>query len=61
MPDTVHVTPELRKHRALCPKCARKGLGFANHPHAYGWRDYSRARCRYCEARFPIVSPEEAH
>jgi hypothetical protein len=22
------------------------------HPHAYGWKDWSKARCRFCKATF---------
>ena len=35
-----------------CPKCNRKGLHYANHPHAFGWKDYSLIVCRFCKARF---------
>lgn len=44
----------LRKGRKPCPKCKRKGVGYAMHPHAYGWKDYERAKCRYCNAYFKI-------
>jgi uncharacterized Zn-finger protein len=44
----------VQKGRAPCPKCQRKGLGYANHPHAFGWKDYGRTRCRYCKAVFKI-------
>ena len=37
-----------------CPKCGRKGVGYASHPHAYGWKDYSKAECRYCMAIFKL-------
>jgi len=39
---------EVYKGRAKCPGCGKKGLGFANHAHAYGHKDYSRFSCRYC-------------
>lgn len=42
--------------RAECPECHRKGVGFAGHPHAYGYKDYTRARCRYCRCTFKIIS-----
>ncbi len=43
-----------------CPKCGKKGLHYAKHPHAYGWKNYDKVSCRYCEARFP--APQiEAH
>ena len=38
-----------------CPKCGRKGLHYADHPHAFGWKDYERVRCRFCQARLRIV------
>ena len=40
------------KGRAKCPHCGKKGVGFANHPHAYGQKDYSRFSCRYCGKTF---------
>lgn len=40
--------------RKECPKCGRKGVGFAPHPHAFGYKDYARARCRYCAAIFRL-------
>lgn len=42
----------LSRGRAVCPKCGRKGVGYAGHPHAFGWKDYTRATCRYCKASF---------
>ena len=46
-----------------CPKCNRKGLNWADHPHAFGWKDYERCGCRFCKARFkkvwPAIQPEE--
>lgn len=36
----------------VCPKCKRKGVGWADHAHAYGRKDYTRATCRYCRATF---------
>jgi DNA-directed RNA polymerase subunit RPC12/RpoP len=41
---------ELRK--TPCPTCGKKGLSFAPHPHAFGYKDYERANCRYCGGRF---------
>lgn len=37
-----------------CPKCGRRGLHFAMHPHAFGWKDYGRVECRFCSARFKV-------
>lgn len=35
-----------------CPKCQRKGLHYPNHPHAYGFKDYSQVTCRFCHTYF---------
>lgn len=35
-----------------CPKCGKKGLHYANHPHAFGWKDYSAIECRFCNTKF---------
>ena len=45
---------KLSKGRRICPRCFKKGVGYANHPHAYGHKDYSRARCRYCNTTFKV-------
>jgi len=37
-----------------CPKCNRRGLHYADHPHAQGWKDYGRVVCRFCGARFRV-------
>ena len=37
-----------------CPKCGRKGLHHPDHTHAYGWKEYSKAVCRFCNARFNV-------
>ena len=37
-----------------CPKCGRKGLHHPDHAHAYGWKEYSKAECRFCHARFRV-------
>lgn len=47
---------DLQGGRIPCPKCGRKGLGFSAHPHAFGWKDYKRASCRYCDASFDVDS-----
>jgi len=31
-----------------CPKCGKKGLRIADHPHAFGYKDTDRACCRFC-------------
>ena len=38
-----------------CPKCHRKGLHYSDHPHAYGWKNYDKVTCRFCDARFPVA------
>ena len=43
--------------RAKCQKCGKKGVGYAGHPHAFGYKDYTRLKCRYCNARFK--TPDE--
>jgi len=37
-----------------CPKCGRKGLHHPDHPHAFGFKEYGKARCRFCYARFNL-------
>ena len=43
---------QLYKGRAKCPSCGKKGVGFANHAHATGHKDFSRFSCRYCHKVF---------
>ena len=43
-----------------CPKCGKKGLSYAPHPHALGFKDYDRVACRWCNARFS-AEKMEAH
>jgi len=31
---------------AACPKCGGIGLSYCDHPHAFGYKDYDRLRCR---------------
>jgi len=45
----------LHKGRMKCPVCGKKGVGFADHAHAFGWKDYGRAYCRYCGKTFKIL------
>ena len=42
-----------------CPKCGKKGLHIANHPHAFGHKVPGRAYCQYCNARFTICKKAE--
>lgn len=42
-----------------CPGCGKKGLSFAAHPHAFGYKDYSRVRCRYCKSTFKQVEKQK--
>lgn len=37
-----------------CPNCKRKGLHYSDHPHAFGYKDYDKAECRFCGKRFII-------
>ena len=39
-----------------CPKCGRRGLHYAMHPHAFGYKDYSRVECRFCHTQF--INPD---
>jgi DNA-directed RNA polymerase subunit RPC12/RpoP len=39
-----------------CPNCGKKGLSYAPHPHAFGWKDYDRVACRYCGKRFKALA-----
>jgi hypothetical protein len=48
---------KLQKGRQECPKCKKKGVGFAGHAHAFGWKDYHKAKCRYCHAGFVLSVP----
>ena len=46
----------LKGGRVECPSCKRKGVGYAAHAHALGWKDYERASCRYCHKVFKLVA-----
>ena len=35
-----------------CPNCGKKSLGYANHPHAQGYKDKGTISCRSCNKRF---------
>ena len=35
-----------------CPKCNKRGIRYADHPHAYGFKNYNRVSCRYCNSFF---------
>lgn len=48
--------PGLGQARGECPACTRKGVGFAPHAHAQGWKEYGKARCRYCRAVFTVIA-----
>ena len=39
-----------------CPKCKKKTLAYANHPHAQGYKDTNRIRCRSCGKVFTLVA-----
>ncbi len=48
----------IRSGRYPCPKCSKKGVGYASHAHASGWKDYSKAVCRYRKCRFNIKAKQ---
>lgn len=48
---------ELRKRP--CPHCGKKGLSFAHHPHAFGYKDHTRVSCRYCKRTFKKKQKKE--
>lgn len=35
-----------------CPGCQKTGLRYANHPHAFGWKDYDHIVCRSCHTQY---------
>lgn len=37
-----------------CPECGKKGLHYVDHPHALGFKDFSKVECRFCHARFKV-------
>lgn len=37
---------------AACPDCGKCGLHYPGHPHAFGYKDYSRVSCRFCRTIF---------
>jgi uncharacterized Zn-finger protein len=57
--DTRPLRDRLHSGRVVCPKCNRKGVGYAAHAHAYGWKDYGKASCRYCHTTFKIKARSE--
>jgi hypothetical protein len=50
----IHRMADYQGGQVPCPECKRKGCGYAPHPHAHGYKDYTRARCRYCGHTFKI-------
>jgi hypothetical protein len=48
-----------KKRFQPCPNCGRRGLHYADHPHAQGWKDYKYVRCRFCQKRFKVVNKKE--
>ena len=50
--DAMNIPVAVLKGRGKCPACGKKGLGVANHPHAFGHKDYGRFICRYCKKVF---------
>lgn len=49
----------LQSGRVECPACGRKGVGYAPHPHAFGYKDYTKARCRYCHKTFEVGDDDQ--
>jgi hypothetical protein len=41
-----------------CPKCGKKGLRVPEHPHAFGYKNYGKVSCFYCNARFKEKAKE---
>lgn len=35
-----------------CPKCGKKTMRVANHPHAFGYKDTTRVNCWSCHGTF---------
>jgi len=35
-----------------CQLCHKKGLHYADHPHAFGWKNYDVVVCRFCQNKF---------
>lgn len=42
--------------RYACPVCNKKMMNYANHPHAFGWKDYGKVICRGCNTIFKANS-----
>jgi DNA-directed RNA polymerase subunit RPC12/RpoP len=64
--DRVLIITDFRKGETMneftgikCPDCGKKGLRYADHPHAYGWKNYNKINCRYCGVshRTPNIPP----
>ena len=58
--DVRPLRDRLKGGRVECPACKRKGVGYAAHEHALGWKDYERASCRYCHKVFKLVARDGA-
>lgn len=48
------------KFTIVCPKCKKKGLHYANHEHAFGWKNYDVVECRFCHSRYDAESVTNA-
>jgi hypothetical protein len=42
-----------------CPNCGKKGLHFANHPHAAGYKNYDKVVCRFCKKTFTVRADQK--
>ena len=38
--------------RYACPICNKKMMNYADHPHAFGWKEYDKVFCRGCQTTF---------
>jgi hypothetical protein len=43
-----------------CQKCGKLGLDYCNHPHAAGYKDSTRVRCRFCKTTYKIYNQRTA-
>lgn len=37
-----------------CPNCGRRGLYHPRHPHAFTFKEYDKAQCRFCHKTYKI-------
>jgi hypothetical protein len=58
--SAAHMPPKVKMNlqHTKCSGCGKKGLHYAGHPHAYGWKDTSVITCRFCHGRFDAEKVE---